>query len=152
MAGSLSYYSALALSGACLGLSAVTVLTSRGNREVQHLLESQSQEAQAKQNEIRGRSQAIQTELQNLAKTEEIGRGILADMGSAAVSNEAMRALLAKHGYTLRPAGEGASAAAPAAPVTSVAPVAPTPRGEVVSEPVGLADAVKTDKAAKGDQ
>lgn len=144
MGGKLSYYSALALSGACLGLSVVTVLTSRGNREVQQLLESQSQEAQAKQNEVRARVQAIQTEKQNLANTEQVGQGILMDMGSAAVSNEAMRALLAKHGYTLKSANEPASTPA------TVPPSTPAPKAEVVSEAVGLSDAPKADAGAKG--
>lgn len=147
MGGKLSYYVAIALSGGCLALAVVTVMTSRGNRAIQQELEARAREAQGKQAEIQARSQAIQTEMQTLANTEQIGRGILADMGSLAVSNEAMRALLAKHGYTLK-ASEGTNV--PAAAVSTAEPAvpavqktAPKPVAEVVSEPVGVPDQAK---------
>jgi len=92
------FFTVLLLAVLCLGLSVALVYLTRSNQQLQ----SDLQDRQAKLN-----SGVLGPTAQQLAN------GVLQDMGRVAVSNEPMRQLLVKYGYTVN-AGTQASDVPPA--------------------------------------
>jgi hypothetical protein len=92
---------AWALGGLCLVLAVVTVALAWRN---QHL------DAQ-----LQGQRAALERSILAPQK-QQIGAAVLEDIARVASTNDAMRALLARHGYELRGGEAGTPAASPAAP------------------------------------
>jgi hypothetical protein len=131
------------LASACLALAVMTVRTSRSNVQKQReLAEAQTQIAQIRD--------AVQNEVRSLQGTEQLSQNVLKDLGNSALTNAAIRAMLAKNGYTLSSNAPPANASA--VPVVSTTAVPATkPANEVVSQPVSVPvepakDAKKEDK------
>lgn len=98
----------LLLALVALGMSLAIVVTARGNVQLQETL-------QARQVQLNGSILGPQA--------QQVASGILQDMARVALTNEAMRQLLARHGYTVTPAPAAtAPAAAAPAPKTEAKP------------------------------
>lgn len=124
---------------ACLALAVITVRTSRAN------VAKQSELAQA-QMQIAQIRDAVQNEVRSIQGTEQVSQNVLTELGSAALTNAAIRAMLAKNGYTLSSNAPPAGASAVPVVETNAVPVA-KPANEVVSQPVGIPAVEETKKS-----
>ena len=95
------FFTVLLLAFLCLGLSVALIFTARANQQLQQDL----QDRQAKLNSGILAPQA-----------QQIANNVLQDMGRAAVSNEPMRALLVKYGYTVSAATQATDVATASQP------------------------------------
>ena len=104
------FFTVLLLAVLCLGLSVALVVTARANQQLQ-------QDLQDRQTKLNSGILAPQA--------QQIANNVLQDMGRAAVSNEPMRALLVKYGYTV-------TAANPTTDVSAVSQPKAEPAKEVI--------------------
>lgn len=100
------FFSVLLLAVLCLGLSVALVFTARANQQLQ-------QDLQDRQVKLNNGILAPQA--------QQIANNVLQDMGRVAVSNEPMRALLVKYGYTVTAGSPTAGVTAASQPTTEPA-------------------------------
>lgn len=113
------YYASMAVSGACLLLSLSLIVRGCSNNSVQ-------QEIQKQQTQLQGQQETINS---GQAISQQIGPNLLRDMAEAAVTDPPMKALLAKHGYSVNVAATPAPGASPAPGATPAAGASPAPAG-----------------------
>lgn len=98
------YFLVLLLAVIGLGATIAWVVTVRGNEELQQTLQS-------RQVQLNGSVLAPQA--------QQIANSILQEMGRVAATNEAMRQLLAKHGYSVAPVQGAPAGESRKAPTTA---------------------------------
>lgn len=123
----LQYAVGLVLAVACLAMAGMTLATSRANQKRQQELALKAGTLQQAAVRLQQFAVALQNEQQTVVGTEKISRNVLMDLGNASVTNAQIRALLAKHGYTLTPVppATNAPAAVPPAEQPAGKPAAP---------------------------
>ncbi len=99
----------LLLSAACLILAVAALATARSNQDLQTELQAQ------------------QTEINKGVLSQQIGTNLIRDIAGSAIQNENLRALLARHGFTIQETPGPAAAPANAATPSST-PGTPPPR------------------------
>lgn len=152
----LQFLLATLVAAACLVLAIMTVTTSRANVRKQ-------QELAAVNGQIQQINVAVQQEVRSLTGTEQVSRDVLTELGNSALKNEKIRAMLAKHGYTLSTnAPANADAGLPVVTTTTNPPavtpeaVVPAatpdvkPKNEVVTPSVSVQ--VEPDASAKKEE
>lgn len=107
------YYISVAVSALCVLLSVWLILLGSSNQSLQAELQKQQQQFQTQQEQINAGN----------IISQQVGPNLLRDMAMVSVENQAMKDLLAKHGYTVTQATPAPGTAAAATP----APATPTP-------------------------
>ena len=107
------FYISVAASALCLLLSIVLFFEGGVNQGLQNEIQAQQVKLQQQQEEIN----------KGTAISQQVGPNLLRDMAVSSTKNEKMKALLAKHGYTVNVASPtpGASPAPAKAPATTPA-------------------------------
>ncbi len=85
------FYISTALAGLCLILSIWIIAAGSANQRLQTELTQQQQKLQAQQEQINAGN----------VISQQVGPNILRDMAMVSVEDQAMKDLLAKHGYTV---------------------------------------------------
>ncbi len=122
----ISFYISVATAALSLVLAVIVLAVGFGNQGLQSEIQDQQKEIQKQQADIQKQQEQINTGSQIQQK---VGPALIQDMAQVSLKNEKMKALLAKHGYTIQqqpqatPAPGGAAAPAPA---PSAAPALPT--------------------------
>jgi len=111
----IDFYIATVTSALSLVLTTTVLIVGYGNQRLQTEIRGQQKDLQTRQQELQKQQELINTAIQIQQK---IGPALLQDMGAVSFKNNAMKELLAKHGYTVQlpaatPAPGGAAASAP---------------------------------------
>ncbi|RYD83471.1 MAG: hypothetical protein EOP84_07840 [Verrucomicrobiaceae bacterium] len=85
------FYISTALAGLCLILSIWIIFAGSANQKLQAELSKQQQQLQTQQEQINAGN----------VISQQVGPSILRDMATVSVEDQAMKDLLAKHGYTV---------------------------------------------------
>ena len=102
------FYISVGASALCLVLSIIVLAIGNSNQSLQDEVQKKQLALQAQQQALQAQQSEIETGAQI---NQKIGPELLKDMASVSGKNEKMKALLAKHGYTV----EVKNAPAPAA-------------------------------------
>ena len=106
------FYISTALAAICLLLSIWIIFAGSSNQKLQTELSKQQQQLQAQQEQINAGN----------VISQQVGPNILRDMAMVSVEDQAMKDLLAKHGYTVNVQATPAPESAPAAETPASTP------------------------------